>query len=335
MVAVAKNTSSPTTAAPREVTVKIPLADLQTFHMPPLTVTQTGATMGPFEPLQNFVGMPMNATTIHAIAGTTAQILGSITVNTGANTDMRIYHDSSTVTIKVRNKEQAIWHNARKAIWSQGNTTSATCDDWWDEGDSTCYYANQRRWKINATGASYTTGFTVPVTNGSANTYQIIMGETRTPEEIARDAKRAAIRAKLRPRVENHRGQPLRSETKGRQWDNVSPAEAQALQLLRGMVGPEEFRRYLKHGFVQVRGLSGLCYQIGKGMLISVWDKGEKLCTLCVHLKDSSIPATDAVVAKLLIAEMDEPDLWKRSNVNWVENVRRDRPALKAVGRAA
>lgn len=138
-----------------------------------------------------------------------------------------------------------------------------------------------------------------------------------------------------RPALINHRGELARGEHRGRQWDNAAPEELVALQLLRGLVGPDEFRRYLKQGFVSVKGPSGLVYQIGRRELIKVWDKDALVATLCVHLKGwHDKPPTDEVVAKMLIAEMDEPDLWKRSNKRF-RNVDRARPKLKLLGVAA
>jgi hypothetical protein len=157
-------------------------------------------------------------------------------------------------------------------------------------------------------------------TNGN-----VIVGRLPTPAEIAH----TEMKQRRRPKLLNHRGKEIRSEHKGTQWSNVPPEELVALQLLRKMVSPEEFKRYLKHGFVSVKGPSGLTYQIGKHANIVVWDKDEKIATLCVHLKDwYNKPPTDEVVAKMIIAECDEPDLWKRSNTSFL-TAKKDRPALQ------
>lgn len=105
----------------------------------------------------------------------------------------------------------------------------------------------------------------------------------------------------------------------GQLFASVSPEEIVALQLLRKMVPTDVFRRYLKDGFVTVPGPSGLVYQIFRDTHqgVQVWDKGQKAAYLCVHMKDKSIPPTDEVVAKMLIVELDEPDIWKRANATW------------------
>jgi len=130
----------------------------------------------------------------------------------------------------------------------------------------------------------------------------------------------------------NHCGVSIRSYHRDRQFDSVTAAEMLALQLLRKMVGQDEFRRYLKHGFILARGASGLAYQIDRRNRIVVWECGEKLASLCVHLKhDLKTPPTDEVVAKLLIVECDEADIWKRSNVSWFTDQRHEIAGDKAL----
>jgi hypothetical protein len=107
---------------------------------------------------------------------------------------------------------------------------------------------------------------------------------------------------------------------------NASPAELVALQLLRKMVKPDVFKHYLKYGFVVVRGPSGLEYQVQrKSHMIQVRDRGQKVASLCVYVQGPKIPPTDDVVAKLIIIECDEPDIWKRANVSWNHRVQRER----------
>jgi hypothetical protein len=102
-------------------------------------------------------------------------------------------------------------------------------------------------------------------------------------------------------------------------FNQVQQNEMIALQLLRKMVDHDVFKKYLKYGFVTVRGKSGYEYQIRRREhLIYVWKAGKKVATLCVYLQDTQIPPTDEVVAKMLICECDEQDIWKRANVNWM-----------------
>ena len=124
------------------------------------------------------------------------------------------------------------------------------------------------------------------------------------------------IRNQLNPKILNHHGMPARATKVN--FNNSKENELVALNLLRQMVLPEVFKKYLKYGFVIVQGPSGLTYQVTrKSHIIGVWESGHKLATLCVYLKDHNIPPTDEVIAKMLICECDEQDIWKRANVFW------------------
>jgi len=124
------------------------------------------------------------------------------------------------------------------------------------------------------------------------------------------------IRKQLNPIILNHRGASVRATRVN--FNNSKENELVALNLLRQMVLPEAFKKYLKYGFVTIQGSSGLTYQITrKSHLIGVWENGHKLAILCIYLKDSNIPPTDEFIAKMLICECDEQDIWKRANVSW------------------
>jgi len=133
-----------------------------------------------------------------------------------------------------------------------------------------------------------------------------------------RDKLKWKIREQLRPNLLNHLGNRMRATDRCANFQGSQANEIIALQLLRQMVEPQAFKKYLKYGFVIVKGPSGLVYQIKKqSHLITVWENGQILSTLCVYLKDKSIPPTDEVVAKMLICECDEADIWERANVSW------------------
>lgn len=188
-----------------------------------------------------------------------------------------------------------------------------------------CNYANHiededtRSWPTYVTSA---TTFTIDIaTTGTITTnLSAFFGTPKLEEESPRT---------------NHLGRPVRSARRGTQFSDADAPEMVALALLRKMVPQDDFRRYLRHGFVVVRGPSGLTYQIDRdrSARIRVRDRGEEVARLCVHVGASwaSIPPTDEVVAKMILVECDEPDIWKRSNVSWLVT-NRDRPALHAVG---
>jgi len=129
--------------------------------------------------------------------------------------------------------------------------------------------------------------------------------------------ERAHKRHKLRDnyrtfRALNHRGAAPRAVNVD--FSRATPEELAALQLLRQLVGPNEFRRYLRYGFVMVTGKSGLRYQIKRQKhIVDVWRGGEQVGGLCVYLK-GRFPPTDDVITRMLMAEQDELQLWKNGN---------------------
>lgn len=143
----------------------------------------------------------------------------------------------------------------------------------------------------------------------------------RTPEEIAaaeRLAKRRVLQAQSRFDIVRELGHTPRTVGRSADFTNVDQNEIVALQLLRRMVPYDEFKKYLKSGILSTQGPSGLVYKIvRRSHLIHVFDHGQEICTLCVYIRDHKIPPTDEVVAKKLIAECDEPDIWARANIGW------------------
>lgn len=110
----------------------------------------------------------------------------------------------------------------------------------------------------------------------------------------------------------NHRGMQPRAVNVD--FSTATPAEITALQLLRGLVGQDEFRRYLKYGFIMVRGASGLRYQIKRGRhVIDVWNERGRVDGICVYLQ-GQYPPTDDTITRMLMAERDELELWRRGN---------------------
>lgn len=110
----------------------------------------------------------------------------------------------------------------------------------------------------------------------------------------------------------NHRGMQPRAVRVD--FSTATPEEITALQLLRGLVGQDEFRRYLKYGFVMVRGASGLRYQIKRSRhVIDVWNERGRVDGICVYLQ-GQYPPTDDTITRMLMAERDELELWRRGN---------------------
>jgi hypothetical protein len=106
----------------------------------------------------------------------------------------------------------------------------------------------------------------------------------------------------------------MRPRAESVDFSNATQAELTALQLLRQLVGQDEFRRYLRYGFVMVRGHSGLRYQVQRNRhVVDVWNERGRVDGICVYLS-GSFPETDGVITRMLMAERDELELWRRGN---------------------
>lgn len=109
----------------------------------------------------------------------------------------------------------------------------------------------------------------------------------------------------------------VRTHCKPVGWPNAP--EQMALETLRESLTEDEYRRYLKTGFLNVTGRSGRTYQIPRGSGYSphvvVWERGKKVADICIYLKDDLTPPTDRVIAFKAIIEADEQELWQRGNV--------------------
>ena len=180
---------------------------------------------------------------------------------------------------------------------------------------------------VNVDFSTTTTDYTTSVTGltfNSAATCDYITWNTDGiicwPTQLSREER---IRRKLKkqisgPLILNHRGEQPRTIQAGANFRDTPQNEIIALHLLRSMVAPEVFKKYLKSGCISVTGPSGLTYQIQrKSHFVKVWQMGKLLCTLCVYVRDHAIPPTDEVVTKMLICEYDEVDLWRRANIYW------------------
>ncbi len=89
-----------------------------------------------------------------------------------------------------------------------------------------------------------------------------------------------------------------------------------AIETLREMITEQEYRRYIKYGFILVQGASGKIYQIFReDRHIKVWVKGEVVEELCVYIKDTKIPKTDKLIAFKTMIEVNEQEIRNYSNV--------------------
>jgi hypothetical protein len=98
--------------------------------------------------------------------------------------------------------------------------------------------------------------------------------------------------------------------------NGVSEAEQRALDTLREMVSESDFRKYLKHGFLMIRGASGDMYQVHRDRHhTKIWRNGKVAEEVCVRIKDPSVPPTDNVIAFKTAIEVSEEAFKAMGNV--------------------
>lgn len=103
---------------------------------------------------------------------------------------------------------------------------------------------------------------------------------------------------------------------------NTSQPELKARRLLRDMIGDEEFAKYLRRGFLMVKGRSGTLYRINgehqKGItsyVKNIQGKYEQFKHYCLVFKDGNLPPTDGVIMRKVLLETDEFATLKKANV--------------------
>jgi len=93
----------------------------------------------------------------------------------------------------------------------------------------------------------------------------------------------------------------------------LSKPEIKAIDTLHEIIGEQEFRRYLKYGFITVTGSSGKSYQIRNEGHTMVRLNGKVVEEICFYLKD--VPPTDQVIAKRHILLTDETAFRSMGNI--------------------
>ena len=139
-------------------------------------------------------------------------------------------------------------------------------------------------------------------------------------EEVRRESRRSQFRARMRAQIEGG-GPNLFSKRHRADFSSVSQPEIVALQLLKKMLPEEEWKRYLRYGFIIVQSqITGLDYQIFRaGGHILVYRRGKKMAELCIHV-DYKCPPSDRVIAKKIMLEATELEVWLKSNIHYCKN---------------
>jgi hypothetical protein len=111
------------------------------------------------------------------------------------------------------------------------------------------------------------------------------------------DPKREKVRSGLQVVV----------KSRADEMTGISPQERVAMDTLREMISEADYRRYLKYGFVVVRGDSGDSYQIFRNKQhLKVWRRDVLVEEICVRIKDWAVPPTDKIIAFITMILADE-----------------------------
>jgi len=134
------------------------------------------------------------------------------------------------------------------------------------------------------------------------------------PKEIAKQK----WRQQLITMPKSHRRSQPRALDGPACFDHVDQPEVTALLLLKKMLSPQEWRRYITHGFIVVTGKTGLRYQILRGEShVRVFRRGDKVAELCIAVRyDTKCPPTDGVIARKIMVECDELSIWHGANIH-------------------
>lgn len=136
--------------------------------------------------------------------------------------------------------------------------------------------------------------------------------ECMSSEEIQKKTKREHIKNNLKINIKS-RADLIR---------NVPENEQRAIETLREELTETEFRKYIKYGFVLVKGQKGNTYQIYRNQdHTKVWKNGKVIEEICVRIKGYRIPPTDNVIAFLNMVRIDEEEFRKIGNVYNMRNV--------------
>jgi len=123
-----------------------------------------------------------------------------------------------------------------------------------------------------------------------------------------REVIRTTMKSNLTIRVKERRSDGWRRD--GGETEELS------LCTLREMITEEEFKRYLKYGFVTVRGQSGDVYQVFRSNHhTKVWRGNKVVEEVCIRISSEvGVPPTDNVIAFMTMISADEEAFKKAGN---------------------
>lgn len=202
-------------------------------------------------------------------------------------------YDASDVTVKISFSNSGTSSSSDLTYPVGYGPTSAT-GDWtvWDSSDS------------SGTTASWTTKYIEDYIEFIHDGFwKSDVWERNRPDPKNRLAEIIRKRQGPAVHVNNDRRQPLKPTGDIR--------EQRARETMRRVLGDREYRRFMKHGFVSVKGKTGLVYQIFPGHNFTcVFEKGKLVDRLCVVLR-GNFPPTDSLMMRYLMILNNEEEFRK------------------------
>lgn len=219
---------------------------------------------------------------------------GNIWSNSGSGTTT----SSSLITTGETNE---------RPFWLDGGTTASSDIIYVPELDS---YGNGAQTTITHTYGSFSGNTLYYFANG---TLKIVDNVLDKKTKLVNKIKNQLIE-----HVDKKWNHPIRALGAGASFEGTSESELTALNLLKKLVDPREWKRYLSYGFLMTRGPSNLRYQIvRKNHHVKVYSAfGKFLAELCANVSYKfNTPPTDNVITKKIMIETDELFFWKKANV--------------------
>jgi hypothetical protein len=165
-----------------------------------------------------------------------------------------------------------------------------------------------RKYTTSDSVTAPTSYWTNPIISTDVDYYPYFYVPRILSKEDMLQLKREELRSNLIIRI--------KSRSNASQYPGEVEPERRALETLRETITEAEFRKYLRYGFVLVKGQSGKTYQIFKNQShCKVWLGGKLVEEVCVRIKNKQVPMTDNVIAFKMMIEASEDDFKKLGNV--------------------
>ncbi len=240
-----------------------------------------------------------------------------ITETGGTNMQMNDYNAIQTIKFQWQAAQANTLMKFAMASACGSNSTDITCN---------IKYGGKRWYASNSTGSTSCTDSWVE--DGYVNT---VMWPTNDCDTGATDditdkwyysklqpAAPVPLSVSLKEMIEERQAPAILHASAWNRIPTKPPTdirEERARQILRMVVGEEQFRCFLTKGFVTVRGQSGrYFYQVKPGHTnVNVFENGKCVESLCVQL-NGNFPPTDSLVSRVLMLWNDEDELWAVAN---------------------